>query len=68
MGNRYEPDQQHVSRALKALGLTDCKSVKTPRTDDVGGPKACQIGELRREAKWHDPLEEKKIIFSLEKN
>ena len=36
----YEPDQQHVSRALKALGLTNAKGVVTPGTDDVGGPKA----------------------------
>ena len=54
----YEPDQQHVSRALKALGLTDAKGVATPGTDDVGGPKASQISELRRTAKWHDPPEE----------
>ena len=31
----------------------------TPGTDDVGGPKASQISELRGKAKkWHDPLEE----------
>ena len=30
----------------------------TPGTDDVGGPKASQISELPRTAKWHDPLEE----------
>ena len=30
----------------------------TPGTDDVGGPKASQISELRRTAKWHDPPEE----------
>ena len=29
--------------------------VATPGTDDVGGPKASQISELRRTAKWHDP-------------
>ena len=54
----YEPDQQHVSRALKALGLTTAKGVATPGTDDVGGSKANEICELRRTAKWHDPLEE----------
>ena len=54
----YEPDQQHVSRALKALGLTDAEGVATPGTDNVGGPKASQISELRRAAKWHDPPEE----------
>ena len=32
----HEPDQQHVSRALKALGLTNAKGVATPGTDDVG--------------------------------
>ena len=42
-----EPDQQHVSRALKALGLTNAKDVATPGTDDVGGPKASEISELR---------------------
>ena len=30
----------------------------TPGTDDTGGPKASQISELRRTAKWHDPPEE----------
>ena len=30
----------------------------TPGTDDAGGPKASQISELRRTAKWHDPPEE----------
>ena len=50
-GIEYEPDQQHVSRALKALGLTNAKGVATPGTDDVGGPKASEISELRRTAK-----------------
>ena len=53
-GVEYEPDQQHVSRALKALGLTGAEGVATPETDDVGGPKASQISEWRRMAKWHD--------------
>ena len=57
-GIEYEPDQQHVSRALQALGLTDARSVATPGTDDVGGPKSSQISELRRPAKWHHPPEE----------
>ena len=48
----YEPDQQHVSRASKASGLTDAKSVATLATDYAGGPKASQISELRRTAKW----------------
>ena len=43
---------------MKTLGLTDAKGVTTPGTDDVGGPKASQISELRRTAKWHDPPEE----------
>ena len=30
----------------------------TPGTDDVGGPKASQISELRRSANWRDPPEE----------
>ena len=54
----YEQDQQHVSRALKALGLTSATGVATLGTDDVGGPKASQISELRRTAKWHDSPEE----------
>ena len=54
-GIEYEPDQQYVSRALKALGLTDAEGVATPGTDDVGGPKASQTSELRRTAKGHDP-------------
>ena len=54
----YEPDQQHLSRSLLALGLTDAKGVATPGTGDVGGPKASQISELRGTAKWHDPPEE----------
>ena len=41
----YEPDQQHVSRALKALGLTNAKGVASLGTDDVGGPKASEISE-----------------------
>ena len=49
---------KHVSHALKALGLTNAKGVATPGTDDVGGPKANEISELRRTAKWHDPPEE----------
>ena len=53
----YEPDQQHVSRALKALGLTNAQGVATPGTDDVGGPKASQISEVRRMVKWRDPPE-----------
>ena len=47
----YEPDQQHVSRALKALGLANAHGVVSPGTDDVGGPKASEISELRRSAK-----------------
>ena len=57
-GIEYEPDQQHVSRALKTLGLTDAKGVTPPGTDDVGGPKASQISELHGTAKLHDPPEE----------
>ena len=51
-------DQQHVSRALKALGLARAKGVGTPGTDDVGGPKASEVSELRKTAKWHNPSEE----------
>ena len=54
----YEPDQQHVSRAVKALGLTNARGVATPGTDDAGGPKTSEISELRRTAKWCDPPEE----------
>ena len=57
-GIEYEPDQQHVSRALKALGLTNARCVATPGIDDAGGPTASQIRELRRTAKWPDPPEE----------
>ena len=57
-GIEYEPDQQHVSRALKALGLTGAKGVGTPGTDDVGGPKASEISEMRKTAKRHNPPEE----------
>ena len=39
----YEPDPQHVSRALKALRLTDAQGVATPGTVDAGGPKAIEI-------------------------
>ena len=58
-GIEYEPDHQHVSRALKALGLTGAKGVGTPGTDDVGGPKASEVSELRKTAKWHNPFEER---------
>ena len=40
------------------MGLTDAEGVATPGTDDVGGPKASQISELRGTAKWHDPPED----------
>ena len=36
---------------------TDARVVATPRIDDAGGPKASEISELRRTAKWRDPLE-----------
>ena len=57
-GIEYEPDQQHVSRALKALKQTDARSVATPGNDDAGGPKASELSELRRTAKWRHPPEE----------
>ena len=57
-GIEYEPDQQHVSRTLKALGLTGAKGGETLGTDDVGGPKASEISEMRKTAKWHNPPEE----------
>ena len=44
----YEPDQQSVSRALKALGLADAKGVATPGTDDVGGPERKMIFSLEK--------------------
>ena len=53
MGNRVRTRPAACFRSLKALGLTDAGSAAT--TDDVGGPKASQISELRRTAKWHDP-------------
>ena len=62
----YEPDQQHVSRALKVLGLTDACGVATPGTDDAGDLKASDVSELHRTAKWREPPE-RKMIFSLEK-
>ena len=43
---------------MKALGLSNAKGVATPGTDDVCGPKASEISELRRTAKWRDPPEE----------
>ena len=54
----YEPVQQHVSRALKPLGLSNAQGLATPGTDDAGVPKASEISELRRTAKWCDPPEE----------
>ena len=62
----YEPDQQHVSRALKALELTGAEGVAAPGTDDVGGTKASQISELLE--RQNGILGERKMIFSLEKN
>ena len=47
----YEPHQQHVSRALKVLGLTDARGVASLGTDDVGGLEASEISEYRRTAK-----------------
>ena len=38
-GIEYEPNQQHVSRALKALGLTDAQGVATSGADEWVGPK-----------------------------
>ena len=43
---------------MKILILTNAEGVATPGTDDVGGPKANEIIELRRTAEWHDPPEE----------
>ena len=43
---------------MNSLGLTNSTGVATPGTADVGGPKASEISELRRTAKWHDPPEE----------
>ena len=40
------------------MGLTGAKGVGTPGTDDVGGPKASEISEMRKTAKWHNPPEE----------
>ena len=70
-GVEYEPDQQHVSRTLKALGLTDARGVATPGTDDVGGLRASEISASC--AEWQNgasPLKKSKrrMIFSLEKN
>ena len=53
----YESDQHDVSRALKALDLTDVRCEATPGTNGVGGPKASEISELRRTAKWREPPE-----------
>ena len=61
-GIEYEPDQQHVSGTLLALGLSDAEGVATPGTDDVGGPKASQISELRRTAKWQEVREEDDLL------
>ena len=60
----YEPDQEHVSRALKASGLTNAQGAAAPGTDDEGGPKASQIGELRGTAKWHDPPDEEDDLLT----
>ena len=51
---------EFVARCIRiehSCKLSDVKVVATPGTDDVGGPKASQISELRRTAKWHDSLE-----------
>ena len=62
-------DQQHASRALKAVGLIDARGVVTPGADDVGGLKAREISELRRTAKWRLLKRSKRrMIFSLEKH
>ena len=55
---------------MKALGLTGARCVATPGTDDAGGPKASEISELRRKAKWQEPPGEIKEGDdpSLEKN
>ena len=58
VGNRVRARPAACFPRLKALGLTNAKGVATPRTDDVGGPKASEISEMRRTAKWHDPPEE----------
>ena len=47
------------SRTLKALELTDARCVATPKEPTMwGGPKASEISELRRMAKWREPPEE----------
>ena len=69
-GIEYEPDQQHVSRGLKALGLTNAKGVATLGTDDVSGPRASKIRELleRQNGTILRKKSKRRMTFSLEKN
>ena len=65
----YEPDQQHVSRALKALGLIDAKGLATPGTDDVGGPKQAKSANCveRQNGVIQLKKSKRRMTFSLEK-
>ena len=40
------------------MGLTGARCVATSGTDGAGGPKASDISEMRRTAKWHESPEE----------
>ena len=66
----YEPGQQHVSGALKALGLTNAKGVATPGTDDVGGPRPVKSVSCAERQNGTIPRKRSKrrMIFLLEKN
>ena len=50
-------DEEGIPRFLSHLCVY-AKGVASSGTDDMGGPKASEISELRRTAKWHDPPEE----------
>ena len=66
---QYEPGQQHVSRALKALGLTNAKGVATSGTNDVGGPKPVKSVSCAERQNGMIPRKRSKrrMIFSVEK-
>ena len=58
MENRVRARPAACVPRLEGLGIDRCYGCSDSWTDDVSGPRASQISELRRTAKWHDPLEE----------
>ena len=54
MGSLSHKDSNHRVSSREHLESEDGELYRLEIRNDVGGPKASQISELRRKAKWHD--------------